>query len=61
MGVIGGTKGYGPGRATMELTRGRGPFPIVMTRVEVPSDMKQEREIDIRGLHRLENFFDYTL
>ena len=28
----------------MELTRGRGPFPTVIARVEVPSDMKQERE-----------------
>ena len=28
----------------MELTRGRGPFPTVMTRVEVPSDMKQKRD-----------------
>ena len=45
----------------MELTRGRGPFPTVMARVEVPSDMKQEREIDIRGLGPLENFFDNTL
>ena len=28
----------------MELNRGRDPFPTVMARVEVPSDMKQERE-----------------
>ena len=28
----------------MELTRGRGPFPTVMARVEVPSDIKQESE-----------------
>ena len=61
MGVVRGTKGYGPWRATMELTRGRGPFPTVMTRVEVPSDMKQEREMDIRGLCPLENFFNQTL
>ena len=61
MGVVGGTKGYGPGRTTMELTRGRGPFATVMARVEVPSDMKQEREIDIRGRRPLENFFDHTL
>ena len=60
MGVVGGTKGYGPGRATMELTRGRGPFPTVMARVEVPSAMKQEREMDIRGLGPLENYFDHT-
>ena len=44
MGVVGGTKEYGPWRETMELTRGRGPFPTVMARVEVPSDMKEERE-----------------
>ena len=61
MGVVGGDKRYGPGRATMELTRGRGPFPTVMARVKVPSDMKQEREIDIRGLRPQENFFDLTL
>ena len=34
----------------MELTRGRGPFPTVMARVEVPSDMKQEREMTVRQL-----------
>ena len=45
----------------MELTRGRGPFPTVMARVEVPSDMKQEREMDIRGLRPLEHFFDHIL
>ena len=39
-----GDKRVGPGRATMELTRGRGPFPTVMAGVEVPSDMKQERD-----------------
>ena len=61
MGVVGGTKGYGPGRAAMELTRGRGPFLTVMARVEVPSDMKQEREMDIRGLRPLAIFFDHTL
>ena len=61
MGVVGGTKGCGHWRATMELTRGRGPFPTVMARVEVPSDMKQEREMDVRGLCPLENFFDHTL
>ena len=33
----------------MELTIGRGPFPTVMTRVEVPSDMKEKREMDVRG------------
>ena len=61
--MAGGTKRYGPRRATMGLTRGRGPFPTVMARVEVPSDMKQEREreMDIRGLRPLENFFDHTL
>ena len=30
MGVVGGTKGYGPWRAIIELTRGRGPFLTVM-------------------------------
>ena len=33
----------------MELTRGRSPFPAVMARVEVPSDMKRERGMDVRG------------
>ena len=33
----------------MEFTRGRGPFPTVMVRVEVPSDTKQEREMAVRG------------
>ena len=62
MGVVGrGTKGYGPWRATMELTRGKGPFPTVMARVEVPSDVKQAREMDVRGLGPLESFFDHTL
>ena len=56
MGGVGGTKGYEPWRATMELTRGRGPFPTVMARVEVPFDMKQERERGVRGLRLLENF-----
>ena len=45
MGVVGEAKEYGPWRATMELTRGRGPFPTVMARVEAPSDMKEEREM----------------
>ena len=45
----------------MELTRSRGPFPTFMARVEVPSDMKEEREMDVRGLRPLENFFDHTL
>ena len=40
----------------MELTRGRGPFPTVMARVGVPSETKQEREMDIRGPRPLENF-----
>ena len=62
MGVVGrGTKGYEPWRATMELTKGRGPFLTVMTRVEVPSDMKQEREMDVRGLGPLESSFDHPL
>ena len=61
MGAVGGTKGYGTWRVTLELTRGRGPFPTVMARVELPSDMKQEREIDVRGRGLLENFFDHTL
>ena len=41
----------------MELTRGRGPFPTVMARVEVPFDMKQEGEMDIRGLRPPWKFF----
>ena len=43
----------------MELNRGRCPFPIV----EVPSDMKQEREreMDVKGQSPLENFIDHTL
>ena len=45
----------------MESTRGRGPFPTVMARVEVPSDMKQEIEMDVRGRSFLENFFYHTL
>ena len=44
-----GAKEYGPWRATMELTRGRVPFPTVMVRVEVLSDTKQERKMTIRG------------
>ena len=38
----------------MELSKGRGPFPTVMARIEVPSDMKQKREMDVRGLRPLE-------
>ena len=49
MGVDGRDNRYGPWRATMELTRGRSPFPTVMARVEVPSDMKRERGMDVRG------------
>ena len=45
----------------MELTKGRGPFPTVMARIEVPSDMKQKREMDVRGLCPLENVFAHTL
>ena len=48
MGVVGWTKEYGPWRATMELTRGRGPFSIAMARIELPSDRK-EREMDVRA------------
>ena len=44
MGVVKGAQQYGPWRATMELTRGRGPFPTVMVRVEVLSNMKEKRE-----------------
>ena len=40
----------------MELTRGRDQFPTVMERVEVMSDMKQEREMDAKGLRLLEIF-----
>ena len=49
MGVVGGAKDYGSCRATMELTRGRGPFSTVMVKVEVSSDMKQERERERDG------------
>ena len=45
----------------MELTRGRGPFPTVMARIEVPSDMKEETEVDVRGRSSPENVFDHTL
>ena len=45
----------------MELTGGRFPFPTVKARVEVPSVMKQERDLDVRGLSPLENFFNHTL
>ena len=45
----------------MELTRGRGPFPTVMVRVELPSDMKHEREMAIRRQHPLENYFGHAL
>ena len=41
MGVVGETKGCGPWRTTMELT--------IMARVEVPSDVKQERKMDVGG------------
>ena len=61
VGVVGGKKWYGPWKATMEVTRGRGQLPTIMARVEVPSDMKQKREIDIRGLRLLENFFVHTI
>ena len=44
----GQTKEYGPWMATMELTRGRGIFPTVMARAELPSDMKLETEMDVR-------------
>ena len=45
----------------MELPRGRGPFPTVMARVEVLSDMKEDREMDVRRLGPLEKFFYHTL
>ena len=41
----------------MELTRGSGPFLTVMARVEVPSVMKEERKMDVRGLSPLEFLF----
>ena len=47
MGVVGEGE-CGPRRATMEVTRCRGPFPTVMARVEVLSDIKQEREMNVR-------------
>ena len=39
----------------MELTKGMGSFPTVMARVEVPLDMKQEIEMDVKGRSPLEN------
>ena len=45
----------------MELPRGRGPLPTVMPRVEVLSDMKEDREMDARGLGPLEKIFYHTL
>ena len=33
----------------MGLTKGRGPFPTDIARVEVPYDMKQKNEMDVRG------------
>ena len=41
----------------MELTRC--PFPTVMARVEVPCDMKQEREMDVRGRRLLTTHLKY--
>ena len=41
----------------MELTRGRGLSSTVMAKVEVPTDMKEEKEVDVMGLRPLENFF----
>ena len=61
MGVVGEAKEYGPWRATMELTRGRGPFPTVMARTEVLSDKKEEREMAVRKRSPLEKFLDHTL
>ena len=46
MGVVGGSKGVWTLEGSYEVN----PFPTVMARVEVPSDMKEEREIDVRGL-----------
>ena len=47
----------------MEVTRGRGPFPTVMARVEVPPDIKgeKEREMDVREQSPLEKGFDHAL
>ena len=55
--MVGGTKEYGPWREARELTRGRGPCPTVMARVEVPSDMKEERDMDVRGSKPSGNVF----
>ena len=60
MGVVGGSaKEYEPWRATVELTRGRGPFPTAMARAEVPSDVKEERERDGRQKIFLTTHFKY--
>ena len=56
-----GAREYGPWRVTMELARGRGPFPTVMERIEVPSDRQQEREMTVRRRSPLENVFDHSL
>ena len=45
----------------MELTRGRGPFPTVMARVEVPSDLKQKREMYGSGRSPGKSFWPHTL
>ena len=45
----------------MEVTRGRGLFPAVLVRVELPSDMKLETEMDVRGLPPLKTFCPCTL
>ena len=45
----------------MESNRGWSPFSIVMTRIEVPSDMKEDPEKDARGRNPLDSFFDHTL
>ena len=44
----------------MELTRARDQFPTVMERVEVMSDMKQERD-GHQGASPPGNFFAHTL
>ena len=46
----------------MDLSRGRGPFSTVMAKVEVPSNIKHERDIYIRqGVKLPGKFFDHTL
>ena len=49
-----GAKRYGTCRVAMELTRGRVLLPPVMTSVEVPYNMKENRMMGLRGRNLLE-------